>query len=60
MLPQIKNYDELYRQFRWQIRPITISAWMSATAGRRRMPTRIAIVHVHPDGRHDDDHLSAG
>ena len=54
MLPQIKNYDELYRQFRWQIPPdynigVDVCDRWAALDARR-----IAIVHVHPDGRHDD------
>jgi len=54
MLPQIKNYDELYRQFRWQIPPdynigVDVCDRWAALDARR-----VAIVHVHPDGRHDD------
>lgn len=54
MLPQIKNYDELYRQFRWQIAPdynigVDVCDRWAALDSKR-----IAIVHVHPDGRHDD------
>ena len=54
MLPQIKNYDALYRQFRWQIPPdynigVDVCDRWAALDSRR-----IAIVHVHPDGCHDD------
>jgi acetyl-CoA synthetase len=54
MLPQIKNYDELYRQFRWQIPPdynigVDVCDRWAALDARR-----VAIVHVHPDSRHDD------
>ena len=54
MLPQIKNYDELYRQFRWQIPSdynigVDVCDRWAAQDSRR-----VAIVHVHPDGRHDD------
>jgi len=54
MLPQIKNYDELYRQFRWQIPSdynigVDVCDRWAALDARR-----VAIVHVHPDGRHDD------
>ena len=54
MLPQIKNYDELYRQFRWQIPPdynigVDVCDRWAALDSRR-----VAIVHVHPDGRYDD------
>jgi acetyl-CoA synthetase len=54
MLPQIKDYDELYRQFRWQIPSdynigVDVCDRWAALDARR-----VAIVHVHPDGRHDD------
>jgi acetyl-CoA synthetase len=54
MLPQIKNYDALYRQFRWQIPAdynigVDVCDRWAAQDSRR-----VAIVHVHPDGRHDN------
>jgi acetyl-CoA synthetase len=54
MLPDIRDYDELYRQFRWQI-PARYNIgtdvcdkWAAAD------PRRIAIIQQHPDGRVDD------
>jgi len=53
MLPPIRNYDELYRAFRWSI-PARYNIgvdvcdrWADAE------PDRLAIVHVRADGRHD-------
>jgi acetyl-CoA synthetase len=54
MLPNIRDYDALYRQFRWQIPAqynIGIDVcdrWAAADPGR------LAILHVHPDGRTDE------
>jgi acetyl-CoA synthetase len=54
MLPQARDYDELYRQFRWQVPArfnIGIDAcdrWAAAD------PRRLAIVAVQPDGRTHD------
>ena len=52
-LPHAKTYDELYRQFRWNI-PARYNIgvdgcdkWADADPGR------LAILHVHPDGRED-------
>jgi acetyl-CoA synthetase len=54
MLPSIKDYDRLYREFRWQI-PARYNIgvdvcdrWADAE------PRRVAILHVHPDGRVDE------
>jgi acetyl-CoA synthetase len=54
MLPNIRDYDALYRQFRWQI-PAQYNIgvdvcdrWAAADPGR------LAILHVHPDGRTDE------
>src|SRR5215216_6311026 len=51
MLPRIRDYDELYRQFRWQV-PARYNIgvdvcdrWAAAE------PDRLAILHVLPDGR---------
>lgn len=51
MLPQIKNFDELTRAFRWQI-PARYNIgvdvcdkWAAAEPGRA------AIIHIHADGR---------
>jgi acetyl-CoA synthetase len=53
MLPPIRNYDALYREFRWSI-PARYNIgvdvcdrWADAE------PDRLAIVHVRADGRHE-------
>ena len=54
MLPPARDYDELYRQFRWQVPArfnIGVDAcdrWAAAD------PRRLAIVAVQPDGRTHD------
>ena len=53
MLPDIRDYDALYRQFRWQvperynIGTDVCDRWAAAD------PRRIAIIHQHADGRVD-------
>src|SRR3954467_6557749 len=54
MLPDIRDYDELYRQFRWQI-PARYNIgtdvcdkWAAAD------PRRTAIIQQHSDGRVDE------
>ena len=54
MLPLIRDYDELRRQFRWEIPERynigvdVCDRWAAAH------PRRIAIIHVHSDGRQDE------
>ena len=54
MLPLIRDYDELRRQFRWQIPERynigvdVCDRWAAAD------PQRTAIIHVHSDGRQDE------
>ncbi len=54
MLPPIRDYDELYRQFRWQVPAAynigvdVCDRWAAAD------PRRLAIVHVRPDGTSED------
>ncbi len=54
MLPDVRDYDELCRAFRWQVPArynIGIDVcdrWAAAD------PRRLAILHVHPDGRADE------
>src|SRR5688572_10727432 len=53
MLPPIKNYDALYREFRWDIpRDYNIGTDVCDRWADRE-PGRVAILHVHPDGRVD-------
>jgi acetyl-CoA synthetase len=54
VLPNLDNYDDVYRAFRWQV-PARINIgvdvcdrWAAAD------PSRLAIVHVRPDGRLDE------
>ena len=53
VLPDVRDYDALYRQFRWDIPQrynIGVSCcdrWAAAEHGR------LAILHVRKDGRHD-------
>jgi acetyl-CoA synthetase len=53
VLSRLSNYDDIYRQFRWQV-PARYNIgvdvcdrWADAEPGR------LAILHVHPDGRED-------
>src|SRR6185295_1355997 len=54
MLPDIRDYDALCRQFRWQIPAHynigvdVCDKWAAAD------PDRLAILHVRPDGRTED------
>ena len=49
----MRNYDALYAQFRWHVPQRynigveVCDRWAAAD------PARLAILHVHPDGRHD-------
>ncbi len=53
MLPPIKNYDELYRQFCWQV-PAQYNIGVDVCdRWAAQDPGRTAIIHVHPDGRAD-------
>src|SRR5688572_24858932 len=54
MLPPIKDYDQLYRQFRWQIPERYNIGVDVCDRWADRDPRRSAILHVHPDGRVDD------
>jgi acetyl-CoA synthetase len=58
VLPSVRDYDTLYRQFRWQV-PARYNIgvdvcdrWAAAE------PDRLAILHARPDGR--DDAISYG
>jgi acetyl-CoA synthetase len=54
MLPLIKDYDALYRQFRWDL-PAHYNIGVDVCdRWAAHDPRRVAIIHVHPDGRHDD------
>jgi acetyl-CoA synthetase len=51
---QVRDYDTLYRQFRWQI-PARYNIGVDiCDRWARADPDRLAILHVRPDGRHDN------
>jgi acetyl-CoA synthetase len=50
---QVRDYDTLYRQFRWQI-PARYNIGVDiCDRWARADPDRLAILHVRPDGRSD-------
>jgi len=54
MLPNIRDYDALYRAFRWQV-PARYNIGVDVCdrwAGRE--PARLALLHVRPDGRQEE------
>ena len=54
MLPDIRDYDALYHQFRWQI-PANYNIGVDVCdKWAERDPGRLAILHVRPDGRTED------
>ena len=53
MLPDAKDYDALTRQFRWNV-PARYNIGVDACDKWAEVdPGRLAILHVHPDGRQD-------
>ncbi|HTS41059.1 MAG TPA: acyl-CoA synthetase [Xanthobacteraceae bacterium] len=54
MLPDARNYDELYRQFRWQV-PARFNIGVDVCdRWAARDPHKLALVAVQPDGRTQD------
>ena len=53
MLPDASNFDELTRRFRWEIPPQYNIGVDCCDRWAAREPDRLAILHVHPDGRED-------
>src|ERR1700746_2505403 len=54
MLPDIRDYSELYRQFRWQV-PAAYNIGVDVCDRWAAVdPRRRAIVHVRPDGTSED------
>ena len=50
MLPNIRDYDELYRKFRWQV-PARYNIGVDVCDRWAALdPRRPAILHVLPDG----------
>jgi len=53
-LPDIRDYDALYRAFRWQVPEHYNIGVAVCDRWAERDPRRLAILHVHPDGRADE------
>ena len=58
VLPRVKDYDTLYRQFRWQVPPRYNIGADVCDRWAEKEPDRVAIIHARPDGR--DDHITYG
>jgi acetyl-CoA synthetase len=53
VLPQLRNYDAIYRQFRWQV-PARYNIGVDVCdRWAAQEPDRLAILHARPDGRDD-------
>ncbi|HEY5217596.1 MAG TPA: AMP-binding protein, partial [Pseudolabrys sp.] len=58
VLPRLNNYDDVYRQFRWNV-PARYNIGVDVCDRWAALePGRLAILHVRPDGR--DDAISYG
>jgi acetyl-CoA synthetase len=56
VLPRVKDYDSLYRQFRWQV-PARYNIGVDVCdRWAEKEPGRLAILHARPDGR--DEHIT--
>src|SRR5450756_859470 len=53
VLPRLNNYDDIYRQFRWQV-PARYNIGVDVCdRWAQAEPNRLAILHVRPDGGED-------
>ena len=53
VLPRLNDYDDIYRQFRWQV-PARYNIGVDVSdRWALSEPDRLAILHVHPDGREE-------
>src|SRR5450755_917007 len=53
VLPRLSNYDDIYRQFRWQV-PARYNIGVDVCdRWAQAEPDRLAILHVRPDGSED-------
>jgi len=53
VLPRLNNYDDIYRQFRWQV-PVRYNIGVDVCdRWAAQEPDRLAILHVRPDGAED-------
>src|SRR5689334_2583877 len=58
VLPRVKDYDSLYRQFRWQV-PARYNIGVDVCdRWAANEPDRLAILHARADGR--DEHITYG
>jgi acetyl-CoA synthetase len=58
VLPRLNNYDDVYRQFRWNV-PARYNIGVDVCDRWAALePGRLAILHIRPDGR--DDAISYG
>jgi len=53
VLPRLDNYDDVYRQFRWQVPACYNIGADVCDRWALDEPDRLAILHVHADGRED-------
>ena len=54
VLPNLKTYDDVYAQFRWDIPPRYNIGVDVCDRWAAQDPERLAIVHMRPDGRRDE------
>ena len=53
VLPRLNDYDDIYRQFRWQV-PARYNIGVDVCdRWALSEPDRLAILHVQPDGREE-------
>jgi acetyl-CoA synthetase len=58
VLPRVKDYNSLFRQFRWQV-PVRYNIGVDVCdRWAEKEPDRLAILHARPDGH--DDHITYG
>jgi acetyl-CoA synthetase len=53
VLPAVRDYDQIYRQFRWQVPARYNIAVAVCDRWAAAEPQRLAIVHARPDGAED-------
>jgi len=54
VLPNLKSYNDVYAHFRWDIPPRYNIGADICDRWAAREPARLAIVHIHPEGRRDE------
>src|SRR5215475_4567959 len=58
VLPRVKDYDSLYRQFRWQVPACYNIGVDVCDRWAEKESDRLAIIHAQPEGH--DDHITYG